>query len=83
VGCLLGPKTATIETPKTFNPNRVSPTPLELVQQAPGQPKRIAKIKMDHVLDGEVKTHVNNSGKVFKRGVGGHYLKSSNIRVLR
>jgi hypothetical protein len=36
---------------------------------------------MEHVFDGEVRTHVNNAGKLFKRGVGGHYLKSQNIRV--
>jgi Bacterial EndoU nuclease len=37
---------------------------------------------MKHVLDGEVKTRVNSAGEIIhKRGVGGHYAKSPNVRV--
>ena len=60
----------------------VSPTPKELVQQAPKQKKRIAKINFKHIFDGEVKSIVSSTGEVVgKRAVGGHYLRSSNIRV--
>ncbi|ASA57899.1 EndoU domain-containing protein [Vibrio gazogenes] len=56
-------------------------TPLELVQQASNQSKHIASIGLEHIIDGEVKPVVKSGVVVGKRAVGGHYLRSSNVRV--
>lgn len=58
-----------------------SSTPLQLVQDAPGQPKRVADIELGHILDGEVKPIYSGGDIVGQRAVGGHYLRSPNVRV--
>ena len=51
--------------------------PLKLVQSQAGQPTKTAYIRMDHILNGEVKTH--QSGR--QAASGGHYLRDPNVRV--
>ncbi|UDL04773.1 RHS repeat-associated core domain-containing protein [Marinobacter sp. CA1] len=63
------------------NSNNSYPTPLQLVQQASGQPKRVAEIEFGHILDGEVKPVLRKGSVVGQRAVGGHYIRSPNIRV--
>lgn len=61
---------------------RTSPTAIELIQQAAGQPKRVADISLEHIFNGEVKPIFDKTGTVVgKRGVGGHYIRSANIKV--
>lgn len=54
-----------------------SSTPLQLVQQQAGKESPTAYIRMDHILNGEVKTYKNGT----KVGSGGHYLRDSNVKV--
>ena len=54
-----------------------SASPLELVQSQAGQPTKTAYIRMDHILNGEVKTY--RDGR--QAGSGGHYLRNPNVRV--
>ena len=56
-----------------------SASPLELVQSQAGQPTKTAYIRMDHILNGEVKTYRNG----VQAGSGGHYLRNPNMRVER
>jgi hypothetical protein len=51
--------------------------PVQLVQQQAGQPGYTASIRFDHILDGGVNT-LRDGTKV---GTGGHYLRSSDVRV--
>ncbi|WP_156116654.1 hemagglutinin repeat-containing protein [Massilia sp. 9096] len=59
---------------ESFKP---SPTPFELVQEQAGKPTVTADVRFDHILDGEVNTLKDGS----KVGTGGHYLRSSSVRV--
>ncbi|MCS3608506.1 EndoU domain-containing protein [Erwinia rhapontici] len=54
-----------------------SPTPLELVKEQAGKGSQTAYIRMDHILNGEVKTLKDGT----KAGSGGHYIRDSNIKV--
>ncbi|MBC8655074.1 EndoU domain-containing protein [Providencia vermicola] len=54
-----------------------SSTPLQLVQQQAGKESPTAYIRLDHILNGEVKTYKNGT----KVGSGGHYLRDSNVKV--
>ena len=56
-----------------------SASPLELVQSQAGQPTKTAYIRMDHILNGEVKTYRDG----LQGGSGGHYLRDPNVRVER
>lgn len=54
-----------------------SPTPLQLVQQQAGKESPTAYIRLDHILNGEVKTYKNGT----KVASSGHYLRDPNVRV--
>ncbi|WP_239701007.1 EndoU domain-containing protein [Massilia sp. 9096] len=49
----------------------------ELVQEQAGKPTVTADVRYDHILDGGVNTLKDGS----KVGTGGHYLRSSSVRV--
>ncbi len=59
-----------------------SPTPLELVQSAKGQVPPAVDVSFEHIINGEVRTSVDAAGNVVKRGVGGHYTRSGNVRIV-
>ncbi|KAB1469014.1 EndoU domain-containing protein, partial [Cronobacter sakazakii] len=54
-----------------------SPTPLELVREQAGKGSQTAYIRMDHILNGEVKTLKDGT----KVGSGGHYIRDPNIKI--
>ncbi|EPN1725731.1 EndoU domain-containing protein [Cronobacter turicensis] len=54
-----------------------SPTPLELIKEQGGKGSQTAYIRMDHILNGEVKTLKDGT----KVGSGGHYIRDSNIKI--
>ncbi|WP_193014344.1 MULTISPECIES: EndoU domain-containing protein [Gammaproteobacteria] len=54
-----------------------SSTPLELIQEQGGNGFKTAYIRMDHILNGEVKVYKNG----FQKAGGGHYLRDPNVRV--
>ncbi len=56
---------------------KVSSTPLELVKEQAGKGPQTAYIRMDHILNGEVKTLKDGT----KVGSGGHYIRDPNIKV--
>ncbi|WP_458368132.1 EndoU domain-containing protein [Pantoea vagans] len=60
-----------------LNDFKPSPTPLELVKEQAGKGSQTAYIRMDHILNGEVKT-LRDGTKV---GSGGHYIRDSNIKI--
>lgn len=57
-----------------FNP---SSTPLELVREQAGKGSQTAYIRMDHILNGDVKTLKDGS----KVGSGGHNIRDPNIKI--
>jgi hypothetical protein len=70
------------DAPLVRRPIKASPTVPELVAGAIELPAEAADyIKMDHVIDGEIKSFTDDAGNVIKFGVGGHYLKSPDVRV--
>ncbi|MBK0035810.1 hemagglutinin repeat-containing protein [Erwinia sp. S43] len=54
-----------------------SSTPLELVKEQAGKGSQTAYIRMDHILNGEVKTLKDGT----KVGSGGHYIRDPNIKI--
>ncbi|MEN4631654.1 hemagglutinin repeat-containing protein [Pantoea agglomerans] len=60
-----------------LNDFKPSPTPLELVKEQAGKGSQTAYIRMDHILNGEVKTLKDGT----KVGSGGHYIRDSNIKI--
>ncbi|WP_241593352.1 EndoU domain-containing protein [Rosenbergiella epipactidis] len=56
---------------------KVSSTPLELVKEQAGKGPQTAYIRMDHILNGEVKTLKDGT----KVGSGEHYIRDPNIKV--
>ncbi|WP_311751476.1 EndoU domain-containing protein [Proteus columbae] len=60
-----------------LNDFKPSSTPLELIQEQGGNGSKTAYIRMDHILNGEVKTYKNG----FQKAGGGHYLRDQNVKV--
>ena len=56
---------------ESFTP---SPTPLNLVQNAPSQARHSPDINFDHIIDGNING--------FDKGSGGHYVRSPNVRIV-
>ncbi|EPE7491144.1 EndoU domain-containing protein [Cronobacter universalis] len=54
-----------------------SPTPRELIREQAGKGSQTAYIRMDHTLNGEVKTLKDGT----KVGSGGHYIRDPNIKI--
>ncbi len=54
-----------------------SSTPLELIREQAGKGSQTAYIRMDHILNGEVKTLKDGT----KVGSGGHYIRDPNIKI--